>query len=262
MGGLEFLPLVGVGILVGMFGALLGIGGGVFLVPVLALFFDVPMHMAIGAGLIAVIATSCAASSVYVARGLANVSLALILEMATALGAVTGGIVAGLVSGRALSFLFGIMMLYVTYHMARGGWKGGLSVAESVEWTGNRRSYSLGMAVSYLAGNISGLLGIGGGVIKLPAMYLIMGVPFREAAATSNLMVGATAAASAFVYYARGDVDLTVAGPAALGTFLGGLVGARLLVRFRVRHLTLLFSLVMLYFALQMVSNGLGLSLL
>ncbi len=259
MTGVELILLVSASVLIGGLGALLGIGGGVLLVPVLALFFDVPMHIAIGAGLIAVIGSSCAASSVYVGRGMANVSLALTLEIATTLGALTGGIMAGLISGKALSLFFGLMMLYVAYHMGRGGLKRTVSPQETKEWTGTRRIFSLGLAVSYLAGNISGLLGIGGGVIKLPAMYLIMRVPFRIAAATSSLMVGTTAAASAFIYYARGDMDLGIAGPAALGTFLGALVGARLLVRFRVSHLTLLFSLVMLYIALRMIGKGLGL---
>jgi len=258
------LIILAIGLVVGAFGALLGIGGGILLIPLLTGFLGVPIKMAIGTSILCVIATSCAAGAVYVGRGLTHNRLAMVLEVATTAGALTGGITAILVSPHALTLLFGLILLYVAFSMRKlpkedriAAPTGLLDTSYVDPRTGNTVAYGIrnlpaGMGASFVAGNVSGLLGIGGGIIKVPIMSLLMGVPLRASIATSNFMIGITAAASATIYYARGLIDPTIAIPTALGVLAGAQIGTRLGGRLRSQKLKLVFQLLLLIFAIQM----------
>jgi hypothetical protein len=257
-----------VGVVVGGAGSMLGIGGGVMLIPLLTTLFGFGIKTAIGASIISVIATSSAAGAVYVERGLTHSRLAMVLEIATTAGALAGGITAVLISPRALSFIFAFVLLYVAYSMKgfrgqeRGAtMTGALDTAYRDPLTGSMVAYGvqhlpLGMGASFLAGNISGLLGIGGGIIKVPIMNIVMGIPIRAAIATSNFMIGVTAATSAIVYYQHGYVNPSVAIPTALGVLLGARFGTVLGGRVRSQQLKQIFQLILLFFAVQMFVHG------
>jgi uncharacterized protein len=250
---------------VGALGAMLGIGGGVLLIPLLTALFGVPIKTAIGASIVSVIATSSAAGAVYVGRGLAHTRLSMVMEIATTLGALAGGITAVLISPSALSFIFSAVLLYVAYSMQRLPKEeqsvaptGLLDTTYTDPRTGQIVSYGvhnlpLGMAASFLAGNISGLLGIGGGVIKVPIMTLVMGIPLRAAIGTSNFMIGITAATSAVIYYQHGYVVPSIAIPTALGVLIGAQAGTRIGGRVRSHRLKQIFQVLLLVFALEMI---------
>jgi uncharacterized membrane protein YfcA len=254
-----------VALVVGVLGSMLGIGGGVLLIPLLTGFFGVPIKTAIGASIISVIATSSAAGAVYVGRGLSHTRLAMVLEVATTLGALAGGITAVLLSPNLLEGLFALVLVYVVYSMRRlpaeahaGAPTGVLDTSYTDPATGAMvtygvRSLPLGMGASFLAGNISGLLGIGGGIIKVPTMSLVMGMPLRAAIATSNFMIGVTAATSAVIYYQRGLLDPSVAIPTALGVLVGAQIGTRIGGKVRSTSLKLIFQGLLLVFAVQML---------
>jgi uncharacterized protein len=250
---------------VGLLGSMLGIGGGVLIIPLLTTFFGVDIKTAIGASIISVIATSSAAGAVYVGHGMTHTRLAMVLEIATTLGALAGGITAILLPGRYLFGLFGLVLLYVVYSM-RGlaGREGdshptGLLDTSFVDpLTGGQVDYGVrrlggGLGASFIAGNISGLLGIGGGIIKVPIMTLVMGMPLKAAIATSNFMIGVTAATSAVIYYGRGYILPPIAVPTALGVLLGAQIGPRLGGRARSGTLRLIFQVLLFVFALQML---------
>ena len=274
------LLMVGGGALAGVFGSLLGLGGGVLLVPMLTLGFGLPLREAVGVSLISVIVTSSAAAGVYLERHVANLRLGMTLELFTATGALVGGSIAFLLNEQLLSLLFGGLLLYVAATMARAGFRSApedvadaeepgttadagpaepTTTLERLSGPGYRvRRLGLGIVGATGAGVVSALLGIGGGIIKVPLMHLAMGVPFRVATATSNMMIGITAAASAVIYLIRGGIDPYVAGPTAIGVFLGATVGSRLGHRVDLRYLRLLFVVVLVYLAIQMLSRGLG----
>ena len=254
-----------IGLLVGILGSMLGIGGGVLLIPLLTGLLGLPIKTAIGASIVSVIATSSAAGAVYVGRGLSHTRLAMILEIATTLGALAGGFTAVLLSPQLLSGIFGLVLLYVFYSMGRPQVGDGVTAPTGIldtrytdPQTGKRVTYGVhqlpaGLGVSFLAGNVSGLLGIGGGVIKVPVMTLIMGMPMRAAIATSNFMIGITAATSAVIYYQHGYIDPKVAIPTALGVLFGAQLGSRLGGRMRSSNLKLIFRWLLIIFAAQMI---------
>lgn len=285
------------GVAVGIFGSLLGLGGGILIVPLLATGFGVPFREAVGVSLVCVVVTSSAAAGVYLDRHVANLRLGMVLEVFTAAGALAGGLVAFLLPERVLAALFALLLAYTAATMLRGAARhdrpsgetttavpdgtpsteapaipaAGQAVApeepaddaptfvDRLGGPGYRpRRLGLGMAGGVLAGIVSALLGVGGGIVKVPLMYLAMGVPLKVATATSNLMIGVTGTASAVVYLARGDVDPFVAGPTAVGVFAGALVGSRLAPRVDLRVLRLVFVAVMAINAVQMVSRALG----
>ncbi len=267
------LLMLGAGAVAGAFGSLLGLGGGILIVPLLTLGFGLPLREAVGVSLICVIMTSSAAAGVYLERHVANMRLGMTLELFTAFGALVGGSIAFLLSDQLLSFLFAALLLYVAATMARG--RGAeLEIepepdphAVTLPEPGARqtafarlsgegyRVHSLGFGVigATGAGISSALLGIGGGVIKVPLMHLAMGVPLRIATATSNMMIGITAAASAVIYIIHGGIDPYVAGPTAIGVFIGATAGSRLGHRVDLRHLQLLFVVVLVYTAVQLL---------
>src|SRR6202171_1419405 len=248
--------LVVLGFFAGILGAITGIGGGVVLAPVLALHFGIPIREAIGTRSVARITTSAASSSVHLQRHTTDIRLGMTLELATALGAAVTAYLVGYFNRNALEGLFAGFLLYSAITILTKGSKGE-PVGDESSPTVNETSippyepkrYPLGLAASLVAGALSGLLGIGGGPIKVPVMYLFMNVPLVVATATSNFMIGVTATASAIVYYRRGDILVNIAAPLAVGVFLGSLLGARLAPRIHARYVVYLLVAIMLYLA-------------
>jgi uncharacterized protein len=229
------LLLFSIGAVAGVLGALLGLGGGIFLVPLLSLVFHLPIRIAVGTSLVGVIATSAGVAA-FAPRGRGgDVALALRLEMATTAGAIGGGVLAGAFSGRVLHMLFAAVVFasaaYTLYKGRHG--KGGSAQELLFHQNYQPRHWTIGLCAAGLAGMVSGLLGVGGGFIKVPIMYALMNVPLGVATATSNFMVGITAAASVFVYYGRGDIYPMVVVPTAVGVFLGAVTAVYAMGRMR-----------------------------
>jgi len=252
------LLLILLGVVAGTFGALVGLGGGVIIVPALTLWLGLPIETAVGISLLCVIATSSGAAAVYLQRHWTDLRLGMVLELSTSLGAVSGALLVTQIPDNIIKGLFGGFLLYASAVMLRRG------PSETVEVVGEPPDYQvrnrpLGLGLSYVAGSVSGMLGIGGGPIKVPMMNLLMGVPLKVATATSNFMIGVTAAASAFLYYGRGDIIVPVAAPLATGVFAGALVGSRLSARLRSRWIRWLLLPVLFYLALLMLGEVLDL---
>jgi uncharacterized protein len=258
-----------VAFLAGVFGSMLGVGGGVIMVPMLTLAFGVPIKTAVATSIVCVIATSSMAQTSFVSRGMTNVRLGMLLEVATTIGAVAGGVTAVLVDGRVLQVCFAAVLLYVVWQMNRRRGDGeplrtGVLEAgyydpasgEEVRY-GVRRT-RLGFVLCLGAGNVSGLLGVGGGAFKVPIMNLLMGAPLKATIATSNLMIGVTAATSAAIFYGRGYMDPHWVVPAALGILAGARLGPRLAVRLPARVLSVTFQVVLGVFAVLMVLKAIG----
>ena len=272
------LFLAGGGLLAGTFGALLGLGGGILIVPLLTLGFGLPFREAVAISLVAVITTSSASAAVYLERRLANLRLGLTLELFTATGALAGGLVAFLLSERLLAGLFAAMLGYTAWSMVRragarqppaaadvpdpgavpgGAIHGYLASLGGADYAVRRLPVGIGLA--FVAGVLSALLGVGGGVVKVPAMNLVMGVPLRVATATSNLMIGVTASASAILYLLRGQVDPYIAGPVVAGVFAGAVVTSRIAHRVPAGVVRTLFVVVLCYTAVEMGARALAL---
>jgi len=221
--------------------------------------FHLPIRVTVGTSLVAVIATSAGVASVAPRGRGADVSLALRLEVATAIGAIAGGLIAGSISPQLMSILFARVVFftaaYLVYKARRQASAGTPERLFSQNYTPHR--WPAGISVASVAGMLSGLLGVGGGFIKVPVMYGIMGVPLGIATATSNFMVGITAAASVFVYYGRGDIHPLVVIPTALGVFAGAMFGVYLLPRLRVQWLRLALVGLLLIMGVQMLLKGL-----
>lgn len=261
--------------LAGLLGSLTGLGGGIIVVPMLTLLFGTDIRYAIGAALVAVIATSSGAASSYLRSGYTNIRVGIVLELATVVGALCGAAIAGLVPTRALGVLFGLVMLYTAYRSMRGqadGTEGGssesdplavrLGMPSTYPTAAGPRAYGVvhvarGFSFMLGAGILSALLGIGSGVIKVLAMDRAMRLPFKVSTTTSNFMIGVTAAASAGVYLNRGYIDPVLAAPVMLGVVGGARVGARLLGRLDVRVLRVLFTTIAIVMAVQMLYKGL-----
>ncbi len=266
--------MIGGGAAAGVFGSLLGLGGGILIVPLLTLGFGLPLREAVGVSLVSVMMTSSAAAGVYLERHVANLRLGMTLELFTAIGALVGGSIAFLLDERLLSLLFAALLAYVAFTMLRArtretvkGVETPAIDVESEDRPGSRptalerlggdgyqvRNLGRGVLGALGAGVASALLGIGGGIIKVPLMHLAMGVPLRVATATSNLMIGITAAASAVIYLIHGGIDPFVAGPTGIGVFMGATAGSRLGHRLDLRYLRMLFVVVLAYTAFQML---------
>jgi uncharacterized protein len=259
---LTTLLLMILGFVAGLLGALTGIGGGVLLTPILALHFGVPIRQAIGTSLVAVITTSAASSSVHLQRHTTDIRLGMTLELATALGAAVMAYLVGYFNRSALEGLFAAFLLYSSFMILSKGGKAEPDEHSTPALNGDvvippyePQRYPLGLGASLVAGALSGLLGIGGGPIKVPVMFIFMNVPLMVATATSNFMIGVTAAASAIVYYRRGDIQPQIAAPLAVGVFLGSLLGARLAPRIHTRIVMYLLVAFMLYLAGHLVFN-------
>ncbi len=271
-----FAILFGASATAGVLGALLGLGGGVIIVPILTLMAGLNIHYAIGASIVSVIATSSGAAATYVRDKITNLRLGMFLEVATTTGAVTGALVAGLLPGRVLSVLFGLILLHAAWTLYQSRAEDvptgvtGSRLATRLRLHGDyydpalhrRVAYQLtgvpqGFGLMWLAGLISGLLGIGSGVFKVLAMDIFMRAPMKVSTTTSNFMIGVTAAASAGIYFLRGDIHPFVAAPVALGILLGTVVGTKLLLRLRGAAVRKVFLVVLLIVALEMISRGL-----
>jgi len=260
----------------GLLGALVGLGGGIIVVPALTLLLDIDIRYAIGASVVAVIATSSGAAAAYVREHMTNLRVAMFLELATTSGAISGAFLAGVVGGRWLFVVFGLMLAYSGLASLRrlneheGGSVGRDRLADRLRLhgaffdplAGHAISYQVthsvgGLAIMYVAGALSGLLGIGSGMLKVLAMDQVMRLPLKVSTATSNFMIGVTAAASAGVYFARGDIDPFVAAPVAAGVLGGAVAGSRLLPRVQSRTVRIIFTVVLLWVAAQMLVRGL-----
>jgi uncharacterized membrane protein YfcA len=269
-----FTLLVALGsVAAGLLGALTGLGGGVVIVPLLALAFGVDIHYAIGASLVSVIATSSGAAAAYVKEGYTNIRIGMFLEVATTFGALAGAFLAGYVSGSAIAVVFGVVLLISAYLSGRPQPEPASQetpdlLARRLRLDGSFptpngfqeyhvRRVPLGFGMMFLAGILSGLLGIGSGAFKVLAMDQAMRVPFKVSTTTSNFMIGVTAAASAGIYLARGYLDPGLAMPVMLGVLLGSLVGARLLPHARPRVLRIIFAVVIVALGLEMMYEGL-----
>ena len=270
---LEFSLLVcGSSLIAGLVGSLTGLGGGVVLVPLLSLFFKVDIRYAIGASLVSVIATSSGAAAAYVKEGFSNIRIGMFLEIATTLGALLGANLAARVSTHAIAIVFGVVLLCSAYFSRKPRSQAEREVPPDPLATHLRlngsfpdadgpRSYNVqhvptGWALMFGAGALSGLLGIGSGAMKVLAMDQAMKIPFKVSTATSNFMIGVTAAASAGVYLNRGYVDPGLVMPVMLGVLAGSLLGARILIKVHTKWLRLGFSLVIVLLAIEMLYNG------
>jgi len=273
---IEGLILIGGGIAAGLFGSLLGLGGGILIVPLLTLGFNLPLLTAVGVSLVCVIVTSGASAGVYLERRVANLRLGMVLELFTAIGALGGGLAAFILPEALLELLFAALLLYVAVTMARrsdpppatedlttsgpdAAATPDRSFLATLSGPGYRvRNLRFGLVGSVVAGITSALLGIGGGLVKVPVMHVIMGVPLRVATATSNLMIGITASASAIIYLLRGGIDPYVASPTAVGVFVGASIGSRIAHRIQLRVLRALFVAILLYTSWQMLQRALA----
>ena len=256
----------------GLLGSLTGLGGGVIVIPLLTLAFGIDFHYAIGAALVASIATSSGSASAYVKEGLTNIRLGMLLEIATSVGAVLGAAAALWMPTNAIAIIFGAVLLLTVAMQFRQktdyiGVKGS-NLAKKLKLFGSYptkdgtvQSYELtnvsgGFSVMVLAGALSGLLGIGSGVLKVLAMDSCMKVPFKVSTTTSNFMIGVTAVTSAVVYLQRGYIEPGIAFPIMVGVLAGAMSGAKLLKHLDVRVLRKIFAVAILLVALNMIYNG------
>jgi uncharacterized membrane protein YfcA len=271
---LELTLLIWLGSLVaGFVGALTGLGGGIVITPLLTLAFGVDIRYAIGATLVSVIATSSGAAAAYVKEGFTNMRIGMFLEIATTVGAVVGASIAARLPASTIAIIFGIVLLYSAYMAsrpspARAGDTHTDRLATLLKFdseyptTTGLQSYHVrgvptGFSLMFVAGTLSGLLGIGSGALKVIAMDQAMRIPFKVSTTTSNFMIGVTAAASAGVYLQRGYIDPGLAMPVMLGVLLGALAGARVLPKTRTAWLRVLFAIVVAVLAVEMIYHGL-----
>lgn len=256
----------------GLLGSLTGLGGGVVVIPVLTLGFGIDFHYAVGAALVASIATSSGSGSAYVKEGITNIRLGMFLEIATTIGAVCGAAVAIYLNSNIIAIIFGcVLLLTAAMQQRRKSDHEGVVGSEAARrlrlfgtWPqkdGTVKRYELrnvggGFGVMYIAGALSGILGIGSGVLKVIAMDGLMKVPFKVSTTTSNFMMGVTAVASAVVYVQRGIIEPGIACPVMIGVLFGALTGARLLKRLDVRVLRQIFCVAITLVAINMIWQG------
>ena len=264
-----------VSLIAGLIGSLLGLGGGIIITPFLTLAAHIDIHHAIGASLISVIATSSGSAVAYLRERITNIRIAMFLEIGTTLGALTGAIIGTSIKTNFLFILFGLVMLYASAQMFKTrkqelpeGVKAS-PLAKALKLSDSYYDDSLGREVKYevtgvgqglftlyIAGIVSGLLGLGAGVFKVLAMDTFMRLPMKVSTTTSNFMIGVTAAASAGYYLAHRMIDPFIAAPVALGVLVGAMIGTRILIKVRSTTIRLLFALVLLAIAARMILQG------
>src|SRR6195952_3808577 len=263
-------------------GGMLGMASGIFIVPILTVFGHIDIHIAIGASIVSVIACSCSGAAPFLRGRLTNVRLAIVLETATTLGALSGVLMSGLIPVPVLYFIFAVILMLSAQQMLarRSHPVVAPATASAIAWSASLRLDSrypdhalgreieyrvhrigLGMSLMYGAGLISALLGIGSGVLKIPAMDMALRLPIKVSSATSNFMIGVTAAASAGAYFLRGEIVTAIAAPVALGSVVGAMLGARVLMRISSDKLRVLFVVVLAILAVQMLLEALGIHL-
>ena len=278
LGPVDVLIIFLVSIVAGFVGALFGLGGGVLIIPFLTLVEGVPVPLAVGASIVSVVATSSASAATYVQDHLTNLRLGMFLEIGTVAGAITGAFVSVFLPASALFILFGIILLYATMVMIRAR---GIDFPANVRPDKTSRILALGsqyddqslnrvvkyevtrmpltVFIGYFAGIVSGLLGVGGGIINVPTMNLVSKVPVKVASATSNFMIGVTAAASASVYLLRGDVNPLLAAPLIVGVAGGALLGTRVLKVTPPTRVKVAFGILLAAISLLMILKGFNL---
>jgi uncharacterized membrane protein YfcA len=259
-------------------GSMLGLGGGVFLVPIFTLFFAVDQKVAIGASAVVVVTNSIVGSSIHLRSRFTNLRLAMLLQVTTAAGAIAGALFGVTADPGIVYAVFGAVLVYAAVSMvARRAPRAAVPADEAPDPFGLGAAFRdpairqevayvptrlpLGLGISAGAGVISGLLGVGGGVVMVPAMNLLMRVPVKAAVGTSAFMVGITSVATAFVFYSRGKIDPTVVVPAVVGVFAGGQIGSRLTRRVRARRLAWLFAAILLYLGVSLLLRAVGVDL-
>ena len=274
------LGIFAVSVLAGLIGALAGVGGGILIIPALTLLFGVDIHFAIGASIVSVIATSSGAAAAYVRDRLTNLRIGMFLELATTSGAVIGALLAAVVASSLLYIVLGVVLVFsAAMQLTRLGEELAQNEPPSAlarrlvlgdsypdprlggEVAYSPRRIPLGFALMAVAGLVSGLLGIGSGALKVVAMDGAMGLPMKVSSATSNFMIGVTAAASAGIYLGRGDVDVSIASPVALGVLVGAFMGARLLGRLSNQHVRRIFVPVLAAIGIETILRGVGFGL-
>lgn len=271
------LLMIAIGVFAGFAGAILGLGGGIILTPILTLLMGVDIKYAIGASIIAVIATSSGATIAYLRDKVLNLRVAMFLEIATTLGALSGALLTGVIDPKYLYILFGLLLLFSGYNMIRklishqevlhrahpdqlsSKLKLDSSYFDNVE--GKTINYQVehipgGLAVMYGAGIASGLLGIGSGAFKVMAMDTVMKMPLKPSTSTSNLMMGVTAAASATVYFFNGSIKPMIAVPLALGILVGARGGSRIMRDMSARTIRMIFVPILFYIGIEMFMKG------
>ena len=275
--------LFGSAVLAGLFGALLGVGGGIFIVPVMILVFHLPVKIAVAASIVSVIATSNAGGSSYVDQRLTNLRLGMFLEVGTTAGALSGSVLALYLREWVMLLVFALMLIYMAYssfvtrnlddqRIASGGFEHAkpdrlsaffnLKGSYHDEAANRTVNYVVtgaptGLGISYLAGVASGLLGVGGGVLKVSAMNSYMNVPMKAAVGTSKLMIGITAAVSSILFYLAGMIQFYVVAPVAIGTTVGATLGTMVMNRFHSIVLKWLFAILMFYMSYEMLAKAL-----
>ncbi|MFT8363884.1 MAG: sulfite exporter TauE/SafE family protein [Sporolactobacillus sp.] len=278
----SLIMFVGIGLAAGIIGAIFGIGGGMIITPILTLLLGLDIKYAIGASIIAVIATSSGATIAYLKDDMLNLRVGMFLEIATTIGAIVGAILTGVLPSSILYVLFGALLVFSSYNMVRK-LRSGKEVVTDVapdalstrlklngyyydNAVNKKVTYQVshvsgGFAMMLCAGIASGLLGIGSGAFKVIAMDTIMKMPLKPSSATSNLMMGVTAAASATVYFFNGSIEPTIAAPLSLGILVGALLGSRIMKRMRARVLRMLFIPILFYIGVQMLVKGFGVTI-
>lgn len=275
------LLLIAVGLFAGVAGAILGLGGGIIITPILTLAMGLDIKYAIGASIIAVIATSSGSTVAYLRDEVLNLRVAMFLEIATTIGAILGALLTGVLNPSYLYVLFGLLLLFSCWNMIkklRAGRELTTTVksdkwAKKLDLNGSyfdkselkNVDYEVtnvpgGFSMMFGAGFASGLLGIGSGAFKVMAMDTIMHMPLKPSSATSNLMMGVTAAASATVYFFNGSVLPQIAVPLALGILVGAVIGSRIMQVLPARVIRMIFVPVIFYVGLQMILKGFGVS--
>ena len=250
---LTFLLIIIIGVAAGIFGAVLGLGGGIIIIPVLTQVFHVDFKMAVATSLVAVIATSTGGAITYLKEQKANIRLGMTLEVTTTIGSLIAVIIIGVISEKLLTVIFIAILLYSGYNMF-------ISIRPKVSFDNitDENNYKienlpLGMTVSLIAGMLSGLLGIGGGLIKVPAMTLLMKIPIKPATATSNFMIGVTAATSALFYFGKEVIITDITAAMTIGVLIGAFIGVRVSGKLKNNTIIYTFIAVILLTAVKMI---------
>ncbi|OIO04069.1 MAG: hypothetical protein AUJ51_02715 [Elusimicrobia bacterium CG1_02_56_21] len=277
---LNLFILLSFGVFIGVLGSALGVGGGVFMVPFLVLVLKVPIHQAVAASLVAIVATSSAVGAVNIERGLANIRLGITLEVTAAVGSIAGAIIASRLPAHAMQIMFAVMLFPVSALMFLKGRRGrhrAASTAVPAQAGSPARTSSFDSAffdpalashtpysvknmvpasfISFFSGSLSGLLGIGGGIVHVPVMNLLCGVPMKAAAATSNFVIGVSAAASAMVYLRKGLIPPGLTAVMVVGVLGGSFLGIHILYKAKSEKLQLVFSGLTLFVAVKMLMS-------
>ena len=280
MTDLNLWALGGIGLVAGAMGSMLGVGGGIIIVPFLTLVLRLPIHVAIGSSLVAIVATSSTATYLYAKDRLTNIKLALLLSTATTPGAIVGGLIAAITAAPVLSVLFGLVLTYIAYTMmtrhsliaedlasketsAQPSDSSASSLSSSLagsfydRYLSQTVSYKVnrireGLGASFFSGVLSSLLGIGGGIINVPVMHLVMGIPMKATIATSSFVIAITTAVGALIYYYYGLLQPVVLAPLVIAVILGAWLGSELTQRAAGALLRRIFGILLLITAALM----------